>query len=152
MTLQRATNDNFEALFGLITQFYHYFDYPFDALKHRKLVADFLAVDYLGSIWLIQKNAQYVGYIALTYGFSFEFEGRDAFIDEFFIEEHHRNGGIGKQVLTEVQGKMTDLGLKALHLQTEAYNQRAKKLYESVNFKDLKRSSLTFLKKETPAV
>jgi ribosomal protein S18 acetylase RimI-like enzyme len=147
MTLQRATTHNFEVLFELIRQFYAHFDYPFDASKHRKVVEDFLSVDHLGSIWLIQKEAQYIGYIALTYGFTFEFQGRDAFIDEFFIAENYRNSGIGKQVLIEIQGKMDELGLLALHLQTEAYNHQAKKLYESVSFKDLKRSSLTFLKK-----
>jgi len=40
---------------------------------------------------------------------------------------------------------MEDLGLKALHLQTENYNERAKALYESLGFEDFKRATLTYL-------
>jgi ribosomal protein S18 acetylase RimI-like enzyme len=152
MELIRATAQNFDTLFELITQFYSYFDYPFDKFKHRKVVENFMAIDHLGSVWLIQKEKESIGYIALTYGFSFEFQGRDAFIDEFFVHENYRNLGIGRWALRKIQEKMNELGLNALHLQTESYNKQAKKLYESVDFKDLKRSSLTFLRKGDPSV
>lgn len=147
MQIRRATLDDIEPLMGLITQFYTHFDYPFDAEKHAKIVKIFLKNEHLGSIWLAEIEGKMASYIALTYGFTFEYGGRDAFIDEFFVANAYRNTGIGSKMLTQIQEKMPELGLNALHLLTEAYNTRAKALYEKLNFVDFKRDMLTFLPK-----
>jgi len=145
MELRRANLADVDELMPLIAQFYADFGYPFEATQHRKLVEHFLSEAHLGSIWLVQTAEKSIGYLALTYGFTFEFGGRDAFVDEFFIAESHRNLGLGSFAIQEIQQNMTSLGLHALHLHTESYNERAKKLYESLGFKDLKRATLTFL-------
>ncbi len=144
MKLRQATSADVAALMELSAQFYAHFAYPFDAAQHRALLEHFLAHEHLGSIWLIQTAEKPVGYLALTYGFTFEFGGRDAFVDEFFIGESHRNLGFGHLALQEIQQKMEALGLKALHLQTESYNERAKKMYESLGFQDFKRATLSY--------
>ncbi len=145
MNLQRANLKDTRELMDLVAQFYAHFGYPFEAIQHRKLVEHFLTHEHLGSIWLLQTEEKSIGYLALTYGFTFEFGGRDAFVDEFFIAEPYRNAGFGRLALREIQGKMETLGLKALHLQTENYNERAKALYESLGFEDFKRATLTYL-------
>jgi ribosomal protein S18 acetylase RimI-like enzyme len=148
MKLESATINSIPQLMEVITQFYEHFSYPFEKEKHQKVVSFFLSNDYLGSIWLIKVEQEVVGYLALTYGFTFEFGGRDAFIDEFFIIEKYRNKGLGKKILLSIQEKMEELGLCALHLQTESHNENAKKLYQNLGFIDFKRNSLTFLKNE----
>lgn len=146
MNLRRATLNDTAELMELIAQFYAHFGYAFEALQHQKLVEHFLSNKHLGSIWLIQTEGKSVGYLALTYGFTFEFGGRDAFVDEFFIAESYRNAGFGRLALQEIQKNMTSLGLKALHLQTESYNERAKAFYESLGFEDFKRATLSYLR------
>jgi ribosomal protein S18 acetylase RimI-like enzyme len=146
MNLKKATLEEIDPLLGLMAQFYEHFNYPFELEKHRKVVLSFLSNEYLGSIWLIQSEQKFVGYLALTYGFTFEFGGRDAFIDEFFITEKYRNEGLGRNTLLIIQNKMTELDLSAIHLQTEKHNQSAKKLYQNLGFVDFERISLTFLK------
>lgn len=143
--LKRATLSDLDTLFELMISFYQHFDYPFEPVKHKQVVQYFLENEHLGSIWLILQDQKPVGYIALAYGFSFEFLGRDAFIDEFFIIESHRNLKLGSRAIQCLQQKMNEFGLVALHLQTENHNQRAKGLYESLGFKDLKRSTLTWI-------
>jgi GNAT superfamily N-acetyltransferase len=145
MLLKQATTADISPLMRLITDFYTYFGYPFDAKKHEKMVLDFLENPHYGSIWLAEADGKTVAYIALTYGFTFEYGGRDAFIDEFFVAETHRSTGLGSVFLQKIQAKMPELGLCALHLHTEAYNTRAKALYEKLGFQDYKRSTLTFL-------
>lgn len=145
MTLQRATTGDIDTLLGLVAQFYDYFGYTFEAVGHRKMLEEFIAHEYMGSLWLVQVDGEAAGYLALTYGYTFEFGGRDAFVDEFFMTETYRSGGYGRLALQEIQQKMGALGLHALHLHTESYNERAKKLYESVGFHDMKRATLTFL-------
>ncbi len=146
MQIIPAELKHLEKLLNLIEQFYTHFNYPFDASAHRKLVAYFLTNVHLGSIWLVLSAEKEIGYIALTYGFSFEFGGRSAFIDEFFISEAYRSAGLGALALQKMQQKMEELGLNTLHLQTESYNTRAKRLYESLGFRDLQRATLTYLK------
>jgi ribosomal protein S18 acetylase RimI-like enzyme len=138
-----AGADDVDTVHALAKQFYAHFNYVFTP-RHRELIKGFIATPYLGSLWLIESNQSVVGYAALTYGFSFEFGGRDAFVDELFVLDTCRGKGVGAAALQQLQSMATSLGLIAIHLQTESYNQRAKRLYESVGFNDLGRATLTW--------
>jgi GNAT superfamily N-acetyltransferase len=144
-----AQPTDIDALIPLIGQFYTYFQYPYEPAHHRQMVEEFLANPRLGSLWLVRHEGVNVGYLALTNGYSFEFGGHYALVDEFFIGEGYRSLGLGRTVLAAIQAKASQLGLKALHLQTEAYNPRAKQLYESLGFQDLNRSILSWRVKES---
>lgn len=148
MDLYQAKLKDLKRLMPLITQFYSYFKYPYDIIKHQEIVKNFLKNKHFGSIWLVEYEHEIVGYLALTYGFTFEFGGKDAFIDEFFIAEKYRNLGLGKKALTIMQSKLIDLGLNAFHLQVEHYNPDAKKLYLNMGFRDLNRDTLTWQAKQ----
>lgn len=145
MELVQATPADTAVLMPLVAQFYAHFSYPFEPVAHGAVVADFLVTPHYGSIWLILADGQVVGYLALTYGFTFEFGGRDAFVDELFVADAYRNRGWGGQAVRDIQGRMAELGLCALHLQTEKYNGRAKQLYLSLGFRDLERDTLTYM-------
>jgi ribosomal protein S18 acetylase RimI-like enzyme len=145
--LVEAQANQISELMKLVEKFYQHFDYSFDYETHSQLVKKFLANPHFGRVYLIQYQDQWIGYLALTFGFTFEYGGKDAFVDEFFVDPDYRSQGIGKYVLNEIQGMAKALELKALHLQTEKYNTRAKELYQSVGFKDKARSTLTWLVK-----
>ncbi len=97
-------------------------------------ITPLLGDNTFGRIWLISKSDRIVGYIALCFGYSIEFGGRDAFVDEFFIDETARGQGIGKEVLEAVKIEAQKLGVVALHLEVACTNTRAKKLYSSCGF------------------
>lgn len=84
-----------------------------------------------GRLWLICIGTTPIGYIAACFGYSIEFCGRDAFIDELFLDAEYRGGGIGKAVLASVKAELASLGIKALHLQVAESNARALRLYRS---------------------
>jgi ribosomal protein S18 acetylase RimI-like enzyme len=145
MILKQATLNDIETAVELAAQFYHYFDYKFEASHHRQMLRNFIENPHFGSLWLLDTEGVSVGYLALTYGFQFEFGGKYGLIDELFVAESHRNLGFGKQALLEIQRKAKDLGLTVLQMQVEDYNQNAKRLYSSLGFEDLKRGTHSYL-------
>ncbi|GAB3272216.1 hypothetical protein GCM10027347_43770 [Larkinella harenae] len=135
-----------DAFLSMMETFCHHFNYPFDRPLRQQLIHDVLANPQLGSLWLVEAEAQPVGYAVLTYGFAFEFGGKTALVDELFITESHRGAGRGRQVLLRLQQVVNELGISTLLLQTEKYNTRAKQLYESLGFVDQDRSTLMWFK------
>lgn len=87
-----------------------------------------------GRIWIVELGGDAIGYVALCFGYSIEFGGRDAFIDEFYILEEHRGRGIGASVLGEIPCIARELGVKALHLEVARGNDRARRLYRRSGF------------------
>ncbi|MFD1141421.1 GNAT family N-acetyltransferase [Larkinella insperata] len=140
------TSADADALLRMMETFCRHFGYRFDPVLRQNLIRSMLENPALGSLWLITHDGQPVGYVALTYGFAFEFGGRTALVDELFVEEAHRGAGRGRRVLQGIQQLADHLGVSTILLQTEKYNTRAKQLYESLGFVDQDRSTLMWVK------
>lgn len=107
------------------------------------LVLDFLATPLLGRVWVACDGAAVVGYLALTFSFSFEFGGRDAFVDELYVVPAYRNKGRGGQLLRVAEAAAPGLGVRAIHLEVSRGNARAGRLYRSFGFEDHDRHLMT---------
>ena len=83
LTLRLASPDSLLQLITMVRAYHEFEDIHMTEQERKKALSHLLAHTSLGGIWLILKDAQVAGYIALTYGYSLEFGGRDAFIDEF---------------------------------------------------------------------
>jgi GNAT superfamily N-acetyltransferase len=118
-------------------------NYPFDEALRRKNLSSFIENTLLGRLWLITHEDYIVGYAVLAFGFSFEFKGRDAFIDELYIEESFRGKGIGGKTLDYILAQAKDLGINAIHLEVEKHNERGNLLYQKKGFKDHHRFLMT---------
>ncbi|MGB5818062.1 MAG: GNAT family N-acetyltransferase [Saonia sp.] len=118
-------------------------DYPFDPETRYKNLSELMGNPGLGSIFLIRNQECIIGYIVLTFGYSFEYQGRDAFIDEFFIKEDFRNRGIGKTTLGFIERASEKLGINAIHLEVENHNVNANSLYLNKGFIGNQRTLLT---------
>jgi GNAT superfamily N-acetyltransferase len=121
-------------LLDFMQQFYAIDHYAFDEHIARTTLQTFIVDPSLGRLWLIDEGTQPVGYVAVTFGYSFEYHGRDAFIDELFLLASHRNRGIGTLALQFVQQACQELGVKALHLEVEQANHAAQALYHKMGF------------------
>ncbi|HET6628682.1 MAG TPA: GNAT family N-acetyltransferase [Woeseiaceae bacterium] len=135
MNLSLATLDDIDALVPLV-RVYHEFDgvESTDSAR-RETIEPLLREDSaLGRIWLIETSSGTVGYIALCFGYSIEFGGRDAFIDEFFIVEPARGQDLGRRVLEAIKTEAENAGVRALHLEVALTNTAAKKLYSGTGF------------------
>ena len=122
---------------------YHAFEaVPFDAQAAAKALAPLLGREDAGRIFLVEPDGTPIGYVALCFGYSIEFGGRDAFVDEMYLDPGHRGKGIGRAVLEQVAAQARALGVRALHLEVDRGNQRARRLYLSMGFEPRERFHL----------
>ena len=123
---------------SIITQmmqdFYAIDNYPMDVEVAKTLFQEFISNEHLGKSWLIYSENEIVGYIILTFIFSFEYGGKIAFVDELFIKETARGKGFGKEAIQFIQGEVPKLSLKLLYLEVEPHNENAQKLYLAHDF------------------
>jgi len=111
-------------------------NYPFDKTRTRENLLDFLNNENLGRAWIIKNGGQSIGYIVLGFGFSFEHNGRDAFIDELFLKPDYRHKGIGKLAIDFIFEQAPVLGVHVIHLEVEQHNKAASMLYLKKGFTD----------------
>lgn len=116
-------------LLEFVREFHHNENLPFDDNIDRDVLTQFLTDESLGKGWLIQQEDDAIGYIILTLGYSLEYRGRDAFIDEFYLRPKYRGQGIGTQTLVFVEDACRVLGVQALHLEVDFENPDAQRLY-----------------------
>jgi GNAT superfamily N-acetyltransferase len=121
-------------LIAMMEEFYAIDNYPIDANVSRGLMHEFLENESLGRGWLILKDNEPVGYVIMTFVFSFEYKGRIAFLDELFISSTTRGLGFGKQALDFVIEQAKVLSVKIIYLEIEGHNTVAQKLYLSKGY------------------
>lgn len=116
---------------------------PFDEDEVRAALDKFLGYAELGQAWLLWLGEKPVGYVILTLGYSFEFRGRDAFIDELYIEPEFRRRGLGRRALEFLEEKARASGVNALHLEVDRGNDPAMELYRRSGYENHGRHLLT---------
>ena len=72
----------------------------------------------------------------LTFGYSLELLGRDAFVDEFFLLESHRGHGWGRKAMEFVEQAAQALEIHAIHLEVTRHNTGAQQFYPKLGFED----------------
>ena len=115
----------------------------FDESAARSAFRQFLSLPSFGRAWLLYAGPALVGYIILTIGFSFEFHGHDAFIDELYIAPAHRLRGFGRQAIAFIEQKAREMGVNAVHLEVDRGNDPALELYRRTGYRDHDRFLMT---------
>lgn len=123
-----------EIITQMMQDFYAIDNYPMDIEVAKTLFQEFITHEHLGKSWLIYSENEIVGYIILTFIFSFEYGGKIAFLDELFIKETARGKGFGKEAIQFIQQEVPKLSLKLLYLEVEPHNENAQKLYLAHDF------------------
>lgn len=123
-------------LLPLVTAYHN-----FEAIDHAASDIDTVSVlrpllgdSSHGAVWLIEKDGQNVGYIAICDSYSIEFGGKTAMIDEFFIVPAARGQGIGRRVLGLLEPLLITNNIKVLFLEVSPSNIPAQRLYQQAGF------------------
>jgi ribosomal protein S18 acetylase RimI-like enzyme len=95
----------------------------------RQLLAD----PRLGTVFVIEDDAQTVGYALCAFSFDLEFRGMEAWLTELFVVDDARGRGLASEALRQIQTELRSRGVKALHLQVRPDNP-AVALYERLGF------------------
>lgn len=145
VTFQLASPADLDVLLIFNREFCELDQHHFDEQTLRPTIERLLRDQALGRIWLIRDGAQAVGYLVLAFGYSLEYRGRDAFVDEIYIRASHRRQGIGTQAFAFLEQVCRECGVRALHLEVEHRNVAAQQFYRSIGFYDQERYLMTRL-------
>ena len=138
-----ARLDDLTLILSLMEGFYRETGTPFDAEAAGRALVTLVADPSLGRLFLIETGERTAGYVVLTLGFSLEFLGRDAFVDELFVAPEHRGRGLGLGTLRFLESVAGGLGVTALHLEVGPENEKAQGLYRRAGFEDRRHHLMT---------
>ena len=144
ITFKLLENSDVEIIIKMMQDFYALDNYPIDVQTSRNLFETFISNESLGRCWIILNEKEVVGYVILTFIFSFEYKGQIAFIDELYIQATHRSQGIGQKTIDFIKTEAKNLDIKLLYLEVENHNEAAQKLYLKNNFEIHNRSLMKF--------
>lgn len=143
VTFRRAEESDIDELLTFMHEFYNFGQLPFDYDMAKTALLMLLGDNRLGYAWLINYEQEAIGYTVLTLGYSLEFHGRDAFVDELYIRSPFRRKGIGMQTLQFLEENSYTLGVNALHLEVGRDDLGAQAFYRKASFKDHNRYLMT---------
>jgi diamine N-acetyltransferase len=115
----------------------------FDEAMARACLRKFRLLPAFGGVWMLCEGNKPVGYIILTVGFSFEFHGHDAFIDELYVDPAYRRRGHGRKAVAFIEEKAREMGVNAIHLEVDRGNDPASELYRRAGYEDHDRYLMT---------
>jgi len=133
-----------ETIVSMMQEFYTIDDYPISIDFSKALFQEFISNENLGKAWLIVSDNEIVGYLILTFIFSFEYQGRIGFLDELYIIEKARGKGIGSEAIAFIKTESHKLSLKLIYLEVEPQNENAQKLYLANGFDSHKRQLMKY--------
>ena len=108
---------------------------PFVEAEAARAVEQLLRDPSCGRLWLISADGVLVGYIVMSFDYSLEYRGRNAWVDEFFIRSSHRAQGIGKKALEFFASQAKGLGVAVVHIEVNHGNP-AIELYRRLGYED----------------
>jgi ribosomal protein S18 acetylase RimI-like enzyme len=129
-----AVESDADALLEFMQEYYAFDGHGFDREKARVALTALLRDSKLGLAWLILDGDAAVGYIVLCIGYSLEWLGRDAFVDEFYLREEYRGRGWGRQTMSFLEEAARTAGIRTLHLEVVQENTSALHLYRKLGF------------------
>ena len=145
MTVERHSRrlSDIDELLPLMREFYAGERLPYDEAVLRRALAELWAEPLHGGAWLAREDKEAVGYGILCCGFSLEYGGRDAFVDELYVRPEWRDRGIGNRLLDAMEARCRDSKVAALHLEVDHDNPHGKRLYSRRGFVDHRRHLMT---------
>lgn len=132
--LHLADQGDLDRLLPMVASYHTHADIEMDEGQRSAAVEPLLNSSPLGAIWLIGPKMAPVGYVAVSFGWSIEMGGMDAFIDELWVREKVRGRGMGSDALAALIPALEEAGVKAMHLEVPNGN-AAERIYKRAGFK-----------------
>jgi ribosomal protein S18 acetylase RimI-like enzyme len=109
----------------------------------RSALTRLIGDESIGMVRVLHEGASVVGYAVVSYGYSLEFHGRNALLDELFIAEGYRGKGFGRRAVEFLLEECAKAGVHAVHLEVDRSNRPAQELYRKYGFVDHDRYLMT---------
>lgn len=128
---------------ALMRDFYAEEHLIFDEVITPRAVRELLSSSALGTIQLLTHAGSVIGYLVITFGFSLEFHGRYALLDELYLIPSARGRGWGRHALELAADTARTAGVAALRLEVNHANTRARSTYLKSGYQDNRRDLFT---------
>jgi ribosomal protein S18 acetylase RimI-like enzyme len=139
-----AVESDAGTLLRFMREYYVFDGHGFEEQKAHVALMALLRDANLGRAWLILDGGGAVGYVVLCFGYSLEWLGRDAFVDELYLLEEYRRRGWGRKTMEFVEAAARSAGVRTLHLEVVRTNAAALQVYRKLGFQE---HESTFLSK-----
>jgi len=140
--LHLAKPEDLPRLLPLVTAFQEGEGIPQSEEHVTNALAPLLEGNPLGAVYLIGPARAPLGYVVITFGWSLELGGMEAFVDELYIRPAVRGRGIATEVLATLPRALGQAGVRALHLEVDRANETAQRLYARARFEPRERYML----------
>jgi len=137
-----ATPDDAPRILPLIAAFHEEYGLPLDDAAREAALMPLLKGSPLGAVWMLGLAKAPTGYVIITFGWSMELGGMDAFVDELYVRPKVRKRGIASEALMTISHSLADVGVKALHLEVDKTDEATQRLYTRARFEMRDRYSL----------
>jgi len=127
----------------MMRDFYAFERLDFDEERSRLLLSKLISDESLGRGVLLACAEELAGYMVLGLGFSLEFHGRTALLDELYVLPAFRGRGLGGAAVEFAAATCRELGIHCLQLEADYFNHRAHEFYIRRGFKDHDRHLMT---------
>jgi len=134
VAIERASLRDRDELLPLVEAFQREEGYAVGDAALGEALARLLGDAGAGRVLIARESGRALGYAALCYGYSIEFRGRDAFVDELYVAPERRGAGLGRALLRALEAEARASGVLELHLEVEQHNDAARKLYLDEGF------------------
>ena len=141
--IREATAADEDLVIEMMREFYRVEHLPYDEGVARRALGGLLSDRRAGVAFIMREGATVAGYLVLTFGYSLEFHGRDALVDELYVREALRGRGLGSALIASAEALCRAEGIRAMHLEVDRSNERAKRLYHRSGYRDHDRHLLT---------
>jgi ribosomal protein S18 acetylase RimI-like enzyme len=133
--IRPARAEDLDRLLGLAEDFYAEDGHVLTD-DGRRALTGIVAGEPAARAWIFELKGRMIGYGVVTVGFSVEHGGRDGFLDDFYLVPEARGRGLGRRALEFLVEEARKLGIRILHLEVEAGNDRAEGLYRRAGFRE----------------
>ncbi|TCL09603.1 acetyltransferase (GNAT) family protein [Shimia isoporae] len=140
--LHLADTNDFAKLDPLVEAFHAEMQIPSDAETRAKGILPLLQGSPYGAAYILGPRLAPVGYVVVTFGWSVEFGGMDAFVDEVYIRPAVRGRGMATEALIGLAKALENVDVCALHLEVDRNDDKARKLYLRSGFQARERYML----------
>ncbi|MFP7571464.1 GNAT family N-acetyltransferase [Marivita sp. S2033] len=134
-SLHLANAEDLAKLLPLVAAFHEHEGFETTADHQRDAILPLLEGSPHGAIWLIGPRRAPVGYVVVSFGWSVEFGGMDAMVDELYIRSAVRKRGMGGEALDGLAKALREGGIRALHLEARRDDDTLNRFYARARFK-----------------
>lgn len=132
--LHLANAADLAQLLPLVAAFHAEKELDTDTVDPRDAVMPLLDGSPHGAIWLIGPRRAPVGYVAISFGWSLEYGGVRAMVDEIYVRPAVRGRGMGFEALNGIAKALGAGGVQVLYLEVDRDDARALRFYSRARF------------------